>query len=443
MADRADENRWLRGADILWIFALMGYVLAGTALVPFHADESTQIMMSRDYHYQFVAGDWEQVFYHDPALNETEQQLRLLNGTLAKTLFGVAWDAAGLDVEDLNEQWLWGAGFDWNEANGHRPTHELLRITRWTAALSGALAVPVMFVLAWFWRKRSAAYPAAFLLATHAAVLIHVRRAYTEASLLLFSLLVVLLAVAWLRRQSHGWILPLLLGAASGLAVASKHSGAVVVVAAYVTLFGVSLWRTREERGAWVVRLVISGILSLAVFGLMNPAWWSNPVARAGEVLALRTSLVRDQAAVFPEAVYPDAAARLGGLLRHLSVAPPEYYEVAGWDTYIGPEIVAYAASPWVGIPYGVGVIGQALGMVLLLGAGIGAVRLVQDCRAQPALLVILAWGALTVVFILATIPLDWQRYVMPLYPVETLLAAGGLAWGVEFLWARIKNRPA
>ena len=169
--------RWLVGADILWVAALMVYVLLGTALVPFHADESTQIMMSRDYHYQFVAGDWDAVQYHDPPLNATEQQLRLLNGTVSKLLFGAAWDLAGYSVNDLNEQWLWGADYRWNVENGHRPADDLLVAVRRVSALAGALAVAVMFGVARLWQGRLAAYPTSALLATHGGVLMHIRRA--------------------------------------------------------------------------------------------------------------------------------------------------------------------------------------------------------------------------------------------------------------------------
>jgi hypothetical protein len=98
------NRRWLIGADILWIFALMIYVLAGTRQVPFHGDESTLIMMSRDYYYQFIAGNLAQVTYHDPPLNATEQQLRLLNGTVPKYLIGLAWHVAGFTVDDLNDR---------------------------------------------------------------------------------------------------------------------------------------------------------------------------------------------------------------------------------------------------------------------------------------------------------------------------------------------------
>ena len=51
--------------DILLILALATYVLLGVPLTPFHADEATQIAMSRDFFIQFVDGDYDRLRY-DP-----------------------------------------------------------------------------------------------------------------------------------------------------------------------------------------------------------------------------------------------------------------------------------------------------------------------------------------------------------------------------------------
>ena len=40
--------------DVFWLGILSSYLLSGLSLVPFHADESTLVFMSRDYHYLVV-----------------------------------------------------------------------------------------------------------------------------------------------------------------------------------------------------------------------------------------------------------------------------------------------------------------------------------------------------------------------------------------------------
>jgi 4-amino-4-deoxy-L-arabinose transferase-like glycosyltransferase len=448
-APQSQRKRWLLRADILWIFALMAYVLAGTALVPFHADESTQIMMSRDYYYQFVTGDWDQVLYQDPPLNETEQQLRLLNGTVSKYIFGLAATLAGYDIDQINEQWLWGAGWDWNVENGHMPEDGLLLAARLSAALFAALSVPVVFALGWLVGQRPAAYAVSFLLATHPVILLNGRRAYMESTLLFFSLLVVLAAAWWGRyltaadeaNRRGRWWGPLLLALASGLAVASKHSGVVPVAASYLGLALLIVWRGWARRRYAIPALLVSGVLAIGVFVALNPAWWRDPVTRPFEVLDLRESLVAVQADAFPEAVYTDGMDRVGGMLYQLVTAPPAYFEVAGWADYIADPIVAYSASFWTGIQYGTNPLTIALGVIVFGLAVVGLLPLGQAIRtANPAALLIVLWGGLAVVFTLVAIPLAWQRYYMPLYPVEVLLAGIGAVWFYRAAMARARS---
>jgi len=450
------QRRWI-GADILWIAALMVYVLAGIGLVPFHADESTMIMMARDYYAQFVAGDLNQVLYHDPPLDATAQHLRLLNGTLAKDLIGLATHLAGYGVADLNEQWLWGAGWDWNVDNGHMPTEGLLLAARWPSSLFAALSVLLMFGLGWQWGGRWMAYPASLLFALHPVILIQGRRAYQEGGLLFFSLVMVFLAVAWGRAVVRGqrylrpkvpwrlmWGGALLLGIVAGLNVASKHSGAVPPAAAFLALFFFVIWRMRVGRWQALSALVIGGIVALGVFLLLNPAWWDAPLTRVGEVLALRNGLVADQQVAFPESVYPDVGARLVGLLHGLTDAPPVYYEAPWWADFpvIQDQIATYTASPWTGIQYGVNGLTTALSLaqfgLALVGLGWlwGALR-----RGEIAGLALGLWLVLTLALIVGTIPLAWQRYLVPLYPIEILLAGIGLG-GLARRIVTARRRP-
>ena len=311
-----------------------------------------------------------------------------------------------------------------------------------------------MFGLGRQWGGRWVAYPASLLLSLHPVILIHGRRAYMEGALLFFSLLVIWLAVAWGRRLARPdvarrwvWGGALGLGLVAGLTVASKHSGAVAVAAAYLALAIFGVWRVRVGWRGLLIVLLVSGLVALGVFLLLNPAWWDAPLTRAGEVLRLRGGLVADQQAAFPEAVYPDVGARLVGLLDGLTVAPPVYYEAPWWADFpvIQAQIAAYTASPWTGIQYGVNGLTTALslaqfGLALIgLWLALGALR-----RGELAGLALGLWLVLTLALILSTIPLDWQRYLMPLYPIEILLAAIGLGeLARRIVTARRRPAPA
>ena len=81
--------------------------------------------MSRDYAYQFLQSDLDRLRYSDTPISETEQELRLLNGTVNKYLIGLAWHVGGFTVDQVNEQWDWGA--DWNYNHDDQPRAEPIR----------------------------------------------------------------------------------------------------------------------------------------------------------------------------------------------------------------------------------------------------------------------------------------------------------------------------
>ena len=191
------KNRWLWLAlDVIWLVGLSLYVGAGTDNVPFHGDESTLIYMSRDYHYLVQQRDLDRVLYAELPENPSEQDLRLLNGTVGKMAMGLAWDLSGYTVEDLNEPWAWGLGWDVNAALQHIPADDVLYAARASsAALTIASVWAVFAITLAALPNHLAAWTASLIYATTPAVLMNGRRAMMDGALLCFSALTVLAAL--------------------------------------------------------------------------------------------------------------------------------------------------------------------------------------------------------------------------------------------------------
>ncbi len=428
-------RNWL---DVFWLCLLVIYILAGTSSVPFHADKSTQIYMSRDYAYQFLQGDLDLVRYHDPPISATEQQLRLLNGTLNKYLIGLAWHIDGFTLDQINDQWDWGGDWNYNQQYGHAPSDALLQVSRIPSALLLAAGMIVIFALGRALGGRPVAYLASLYYALNPALLIDGRRAMMEASLIAFSLLTVLAGV-WLLQKRRWWTV-LLLGIAAGLALASKHTAVYTLIAvfggcaAYPLVEWIGARRVKAHRRAPLriyALLVVAGVIALGVFYALNPAWWGDPLARAGEVFTLRGDLLAGQSATFGG--YANLSDALGGFFREVFVNLPQYYEVPAWQGYIGDQIARYQASLWHGVSIGGSVIG---GVILLALAGIGVVALVRERLRNLALYWLIGVWALAMLVLTSLLtPLDWQRYYLPAYPAVGLIAAYGLV--------RLIYRPA
>jgi 4-amino-4-deoxy-L-arabinose transferase-like glycosyltransferase len=168
-------------------------------------------------------------------------------------------------------------------------------------------------------------------------------------------------------------------------------------------------------------------VVSVFVFFALNPAWWDAPLSRTREVLELRRSIVAGQTTTFAASAYADVGDRITGMLAHLSSDGPQYSESPGWPEALGAEVRTYRDSLWSGVPYGGGPFPTLLGFALFALTVLGAVRLVRDLRSEDAgAWLLLAWAVATAGFILLAIPLDWQRYYVPLYPIQMILAGAG-----------------
>src|SRR5512142_2785410 len=102
-----------RLADGAFLLALMLYILAGVTNVPVHGDEFMQMSMARDV-FSMARGEWNRLAFAPPIQADTEQALRLYNGTVNKTLIGVTWLLSGRNESTLPGIYAWANPLDWN-----------------------------------------------------------------------------------------------------------------------------------------------------------------------------------------------------------------------------------------------------------------------------------------------------------------------------------------
>lgn len=413
--------------DVVFLCALASYVLAGTVLAPFHGDESTQIYMSRDFFTQFVLGDVASLRYSNPPLSAQEQELRLLNGSLSKTLIGLSWALHGGGIDAINQQWDWGADWAYNLSTGHAPSAELLLAARLPGALLLAGAVVCAFALGGLLGGRPAAWGAALLMALHPALLLNGRRAMMESGLLAFSLLLVLAAAWWARTQRHQWWAALLLGAATGLALASKHTALFTVAPVFAAAGVIAL--AQPGRARRVGQLAMAAGMAALIFYALNPVWWGDPLARPAEVLALRTRLLEGQTAAFGG--YSGAVDALAGFLRQTFAGAPQYYEDTRWAGWISEQIAGYEASPWRGLTPGVA------GGALLLALTLAGLAALVWRKTGGAGVIVGTWALAAFGTALLLTPLEWARYYLPAVLPALVLAA----FGAASLWQAWRTR--
>ena len=431
--------------DALWLGCLALYIVAGAAIVPFHGDESTLMVMGRDYHYIFVEGDLAQVLYDEAwEVNPHEQHLRILNGTVSKMVYGWLQWLNGFGPRDLNRNWNWGRDFDFNVARGAIPDGELLGQARLASAMQLALAAVLFFQFVKMTLNRPTAFLASALFALHPNMLINGRRAMMEGSHIL-GLMLVLLAAAWLLQERR-WRTYALLGISAGFAISAKHPNVIACALVFLACARDPIWRSLQSRGrSWqrsttdLAGLALASAVAVSVFLLLNPAWWHEPLAVAEEVVAERQQLLQNQVKAFGG--YNSFAEQVSGFFQFVFVGERQYFEVSHWNDYavITAEREAYERSGLAGLLF-IGNSGR-LGVICLLLSIFGALKLARDWDiSREARWLVFIWISGSALATLWLTPLPWARYYLPLLPAVILLMSYAL---ISFARLLIKDTYA
>ena len=307
----------------------------------------------------------------------------------------------------------------------------MLRQARLASSLQLALAVTLLFQFMKATLNRPTAFLAAALLALHPNLLINGRRAMMEGSHLL-GLALVLIAAAWLIQERR-WQRYLLLGVCAGFAISAKHPNLVACALVFLAcsvhpilqlLRGSGKHRQRSARD--LAGIAVAGAIAVAVFLLLNPGWWQDPLAVASVVIELRQELLQDQVNIFGG--YTSFTDHVYGLFQYSFAGDRQYFEAPTWAAYdtIATQIAEYERSGWAGLLF-IGSSGR-LGLITLLLALVGAVHLARNrsVTAEHRLL-LLVWLVGTALATLRLTPLPWARYYLPLLPAVIVVVSYAL----------------
>lgn len=424
------------------IFSILAlYILAGVRIAPIHGDESTILALSRDV-FTIAQSRAAELYYHEPPLGDPAfQELRVLNGQLYPLSYGVLALLAGFQAVDLPQQWDWGAAYDFNVATGHLARPDVLYFARIWATWGLILSVAVLYRVARkLIRRRGAwvgAWVAAVIYVLLPAVLLNGRRANHEGWML--ATLIAVLAVGLQLVQASPRLASSRFkaiygelwrwgsfGLVCGLAVASKHNNAfvVIIVTGSVLCFA---------KGNFVRRLAglsIAAVFGAVIFIAFNPIWWNMPLQAPSVMYRQRVALLAGQTQAFER--YADGVAGIAARMQALvtfPLGPAQYFEASPqWETWIGDQIRVYAASPFAGIS-----LSLPLLMVLAL---VGAVGFWVLPLTRAGFAFHICFVALLLSTLILT-PIPWQRYYLPL----TSFWAVALGAGLQQISTRILPR--
>ncbi len=400
------------------IFSL--FYWAGIPSVPFHPDESTQIFMSSDV----------QLFFQQPtglawktgAVDDPRLQLRLLDAPLTRDLIGLGRIITHSPA--LPTDWNWSLSWDANAATGALPSDNLLQVSRFSVAWLFPFSLVFIYLSGKKVAGGAAGLIALVLLAGNALVLLHTRRAMAESALL-FTIILSFWSLVIFQKRPWLTAIPI------ALAFAAKQSAGGLILVGLAAII-MQNWSTSKKQMAGHLALYLAVFLAITL--LLNPFLWADPLGAASAAFAARQDLLQKQVAdysrLMPQMVLATLPERILGIGSHLFFTPLQFAESANYLAQTQASIDAYLAGPIQNLVRDF--IGGGIFFFLsLAGFILAIVTFKKQGRTfkQNVGLMILATLAISISLV-SSIPLAFQRYVIPAVPFTVLWAA----FGVEHL---------
>jgi 4-amino-4-deoxy-L-arabinose transferase-like glycosyltransferase len=284
----------------------------------------------------------------------------------------------------------------------------VLFIGRWTSALALCLALALSFAAGRLLIGAPSAFLATLIAGLAPAVLLNARRAVFEGVAFLGAALIWYAAARLVAGKVRigDWML---LGVACGLALAAKHTSLLLIAPIFIAL----LWYGRARLLRTLSRLALAAIMS-ALFLLLNPSWWSEPLRVPREVLRLRSATLTVQHELFGRPL--SLHERLEALIA-FPFGAPQYFEDTryAWREWLADSIQGYERGLQ-------GVTWYAAAPLVYLALLLGALTLRRERAGALLGIVLLGIGAA----LLLTNTLMWQRYYLLLtFPLAMLAALG------------------
>lgn len=423
------KPRWTDWAAIVLITALV-LVYTWTLMdIPFHPDEATHIYMSKDLSSYFqnpLDLAWDGSL---PLGNE--ERIRAIDAPLAKYFIGAVRGIFSVPV--LEADWDWSQSWEENNAAGALPSREQLLFAR--AALTAVLPIGLWF----FYRALGQVLPTigalvgTLLLGFHPLLLLHGRRAMSEA-LLVLGICFFLWAAT--REKRNPWLVGLTLG----LTIGAKHSGLALLPAGVLAVVLIPDLSQNLKRAAG--NLVKFSLVLLITILLLNPFYWKRPLTGLQVGLQARFELAAEQQEDYLESGAGVLKTTLPGLILNIFYLDLQIEEVGNYLDNTNEAKTDYLDNPLH--TWGRDKISSALLFTFsLAGIGLVARSYSKRSRQEKERILILALATLGM-SIFTVLLLPWQRYAMAVLPFAVYWIAAGMApilLALEKLWAR-KNSP-
>ena len=384
----------LKGIEVFILAVFLFSIYCSKLLsVEFQPDETFWIASSPRFD-EFLAGQFNSRIWTDAPLISFEVR------PIPSYIVAIGQRLGGVKTDNLPIYWDWSLPKEQNISQGAMPSGRVLWWSRLPMALLSVFSLLGMSLLLAKAHSRIAAYLFA-LIGTNEYFLLHLRRAMSEAPLLLFTVLVLYASFKLLMALEENSIKKVILwssitGVSSGLAGQSKLTG---LACAGIALLGILLIISRpadfsKKPGGGILLLASFTLVctSLLIFIISYPFFYQNTLHRG-----LTTFYIRGQVVEAQINQYSDQTIQSNR--RHSII----FQRIFRYPLRLPTNSTADSLSHWINF------------FMVVFGLSY-SIKKTSPKLESWEIFVVLGLGALVCAVPMLFVPLDWDRYY--LYPI-------------------------
>jgi hypothetical protein len=376
---------------ILAVLLFLGFC-RNLQFVEFQPDETFWVASSVRLD-RFLAGDFSSPVWNEPFVNYEVRPI-------PSYIVAISQRAGGIKTDSLPAYWDWSLANEENIARGAMPSNTTLW---WSRLPMGLISIFSLLGIALFLVKAHSSIAACIftLISFNDYFLLHLRRAMSEAPLLLFTVLVLFASYRLLlvmqessKKKMIFW--SIVTGALSGLAGQSKLTG---LACGMIPILGALILILKSAPSIRPPRLrllfMMAGLVlctSLLAFILSYPFFYENTLFRTVGTFYFRNAVIEGQAETYSsQMILPGD--RMNILFQRIFEYPISFHSGNVTNVLLhGINFLAFA----FGIAY--------------------SIRQIWRVERDWERYAILLSGTLTCAIPMLFIPFDWDRYY--LYPI-------------------------
>jgi hypothetical protein len=407
---------------VMCIFIVLYFV--SIMQVPFHPDESTQLFNSYDVETFFkdpFSMAWE------PSIPLTTQmRYRMLDAPLTRYFIGVGRFIT--DQPAQTKDWDWSKSWEENAEAGALPGVSTLLMAR----LSVCWIFPFSLLLFWHMLSKYfgklAGWIGIFFLAGNSLILLHTRRSMAE-SLTVFFVIFCMWSIYFCRK--HPWLIAIPVA----LVFNAKQSTAIWLVIGFLPIL-LNFKYTIHQKLLGLKHILLYAVIVMGVVFFLNPFMWNHPFQSLQEAYTLRQDLVAQQLAdiirVSPHAALTTPLQRTIGIVGNLFFTAPAPLDTANYQVALSDQVKTYLSIPINSFMRNF--LGGSILLIFSLTGTYSVLRGLIKNQKREEILILIA-GILQFILLVFTVPIPFQRYVMPLVPIVIFFFAIGIGNFINLLF--------